>query len=272
MSEIPKSITNASRKTTSQGNTATSHQDMAMLRLLKAKEKGKSAQDILLIKTENPWAIYERIYDMTLGMNEPFLVVEHDHINMLELIQHPNFATAQEIYKLEDSYLVVFEHIPLSLAEAVGNPFLNRPRLAAIIGQIVEALGFLETHGLSHRHLKPSTILLHPSGRVKLIGQENCTKSTSQKDIRDLGRVMMELIQGYAKDSENVGLDNPQSWDVDVVDFLSATTSASSASELQKHPFIQHWQKERLKGLISLVMKWAMPDYEYRGSVANEEA
>lgn len=45
---------------------------------------------------------------------------------------------------------------------------------------------------------------------------------------------MMELIQGYAKDSENVGLDNPQSWDVDVVDFLSATTSASSASELQK--------------------------------------
>lgn len=156
MSEIPKSITNASRKTTSQGNTATSHQDMAMLRLLKAKEKGKSAQDILLIKTENPWAIYERIYDMTLGMNEPFLVVERksiaydlfsmrrfatltdDHINMLELIQHPNFATAQEIYKLEDSYLVVFEHIPLSLAEAVGNPFLNRPRLAAIIGQVWE--------------------------------------------------------------------------------------------------------------------------------------
>ncbi|KAJ3494076.1 hypothetical protein NLG97_g4308 [Lecanicillium saksenae] len=262
---------------------------MAMLRLLKAKEEGKPARDILLIKTAIPWNTYEKIYDMTLGANEPFLVVErksitcdlflmrrfsaltNNQINMLEFIQHPNFATAHEIYKLEDSYLVVFEHLTVSLAEAVGNPFLNRPRLAAIIGQIVEALQFLETHDLSHNHLKPSTILLHPSGRVKLIGQENCTKYSSRKDIRDLGCVMMELIQGYAKDSENLGLDNPQNWDAEVVDFLSATTSASSVSQLQKHPFIQRWQKERLKGFISLVMKWAMPECKYLGSVANEE-
>lgn len=122
------------------------------------------------------------------------------------------------------------------------------------------------------------------------VGQEDCVESSSQKDVRDLGRVMMELIQGYAKESDNVGLDNPQGWDIEVIDFLSATTSASSASELSKvhclnsvesksvkayksqHSFLRTWQKEKLKGLISLVMKWAMPDYDYLGNDADEEA
>ncbi|KAM3547201.1 hypothetical protein ARSEF4850_010161, partial [Beauveria asiatica] len=204
---------------------------------------------------------------MRLGLNEPFLVAERKSItfNVLELAQHPNFATAYEIYKLEDSYLIVFEHLPLSLAEVVGNPYLTGPRLAAIIGQVVKALELLEQHNLRHNHLTCSNILLDPNGRVKL-SQEDCVESSSQKDIRDLGRVMMELIQGYAKENENVGLDNPQGWDMEVLDFLSATTSASSASELQKHPFLRTWQKEKLKGLVSLAMKWAMPDYEYLGS------
>lgn len=123
--------------------------------------------------------------------------------------------------------------------------------LDANIYQVVEALEFLEQNELRHNHLTCSNILLHPNGRVKLsnasfiscinrgltrssVGQEDCVESSSQKDIRDLGRVMMELIQGYAKESDNVGLDNPQGWDIEVIDFLSATTSASSASELQK--------------------------------------
>ena len=123
--------------------------------------------------------------------------------------------------------------------------------LDANIYQVVDALEFLEQNKLRHNQLTGSNILLHPNGRVKLsngsfisclnrrltrssVGQEDCVESSSQKDIRDLGRVMMELIQGYAKESDNVGLDNPQGWDIEVIDFLSATTSASSASELQK--------------------------------------
>ncbi len=45
---------------------------------------------------------------------------------------------------------------------------------------------------------------------------------------------MMELMQGYVKEGHNVGLDDPNRWTIDALNFLSATTSASSISELMK--------------------------------------
>jgi hypothetical protein len=50
----------------------------------------------------------------------------------------------------------------------------------------------------------------------------------------DLGYAMMELMQGYVKEGANLGLDEPERWDDDIVSFLSATTSVSSATELIK--------------------------------------
>ncbi|KAI5455789.1 hypothetical protein BGZ63DRAFT_137657 [Mariannaea sp. PMI_226] len=119
--------------------------------------------------------------------------------------------------------------------------------------------------GLQHGQLNCSHILLHPSGRVKLNGQENCRPLNSTKDVVDLGYMMMELMQGYVKEGANLGLDDPERWDPDVVSFLSATTSASSSNELSQHPFLRSWQKEKLKGLISLVITWTRQDYEYLG-------
>lgn len=54
----------------------------------------------------------------------------------------------------------------------------------------------------------------------------------SPKDIRDLGHVMMELMDGYAKEGTNIGLDNPNRWHDHAVSFLGETTSASSVDEL----------------------------------------
>jgi hypothetical protein len=47
---------------------------------------------------------------------------------------------------------------------------------------------------------------------------------------------MMELMQKYTKDDGAVGVDDLRRWpsDSDAVGFLSATTSAASASELKK--------------------------------------
>ncbi|KAK2052403.1 hypothetical protein LY76DRAFT_598623, partial [Colletotrichum caudatum] len=173
--------------------------------------------------------------------------------------------TVHEIYSDKTNHHVVYEHMPRSLLEAIGHPYLNRQRLAAIIGQVVEALVYLEKRGLQHGHLSCSCILLHPTGRVKLNGQEHCRLLRSKKDVADLGYTMMELMQGYAKEGDNVGLDNPEPWDSDVIGFLSATTSASCASELSEHPFLRSWQKDKLRGLISLVMTWTRQDYEYLG-------
>jgi hypothetical protein len=47
---------------------------------------------------------------------------------------------------------------------------------------------------------------------------------------------MMELMQGYAKEDGAVGIDNLDRWQAcpAALEFLSATTSASSFEELKK--------------------------------------
>ncbi|UQC75188.1 uncharacterized protein CLUP02_01841 [Colletotrichum lupini] len=122
---------------------------------------------------------------------------------------------------------------------------------------VVEALAHLEKMGLQHGRLSCSCVLLHPSGRVKLSnawshplanaalirmlgGQEDCRPLGRKKDLVDLGYTMMELMQGYVKEGANLGLDDPEQWDSDVVGFLSATTTASSAAELSEVGLPQH--------------------------------
>ncbi|WQF84244.1 Putative protein kinase [Colletotrichum destructivum] len=190
------------------------------LRLVKAKQEGNSALATTLIKTASPWATYKKVYKQILGDGDLVLVAEKrgisgdvvdirrflelstEQIKMLQSIQHPNIVTVHEIYSDKTNHHIVYEHMPRSLQEAVGNPYLNRQRLAAIVGQVVEALVYLEKTGLQHGHLSCSCILLHPSG--------------------------------YAKEGVNLGLDDPEHWDSDVVGFLSATTAASSANELSQ--------------------------------------
>ena len=55
------------------------------------------------------------------------------------------------------------------------------------------------------------------------------------RDVRALSSIMMELMQKYVKDDGAVGVDNLRRWhsDCDAVAFLSETTSAASALELQ---------------------------------------
>ncbi|KAK0615142.1 hypothetical protein B0T17DRAFT_378932 [Bombardia bombarda] len=55
---------------------------------------------------------------------------------MLQLIQHPKIVTVHEIYGDKANHHIVYEHMPRSLQEAIGNPYLSRQRLAAIVGQV----------------------------------------------------------------------------------------------------------------------------------------
>ncbi|KAK1656640.1 kinase-like domain-containing protein [Colletotrichum godetiae] len=204
---------------------------MELLRIVKARQDGSSGAATILIKAASPWAAYEKMYRQLLGDDDIVLVAEKRGISgdvvdirhfpelsaqqtkMLQSIQHPNIVTVHEIYSNKANHHVVYEHMPRSLQEAVGNPYLNRQRLAAIIGQVVEALVHLEKMGLQHDRLSCSCVLLHPSGRVKLSGQEDCRPLSRRKDLVDLGYTMMELCKDI---------------------FLSATTTASSAAELSE--------------------------------------
>lgn len=124
------------------------------LRLVEASRLQQSAVETLLVKEDTPWNHFNRIYSLKLGENEPFIVAErrrgrsfdlvsisrcahlsHDQLELLRLIQHPNFVTVQEVYH-QDEWHIIMEHMTRSLQEAVGNPFLDSPKLAAITGQV----------------------------------------------------------------------------------------------------------------------------------------
>ncbi|KXH42654.1 hypothetical protein CSAL01_09901 [Colletotrichum salicis] len=130
---------------------------MELLRIVKARQDGSSGAATILIKAASPWAAYEKMYRQLLGDDDIVLVAEKRGISgdvvdirhfpelsaqqtkMLQSIQHPNIVTVHEIYSNKANHHVVYEHMPRSLQEAVGNPYLNRQRLAAIIGQVVQS-------------------------------------------------------------------------------------------------------------------------------------
>jgi hypothetical protein len=92
-----------------------------------------------------------------------------------------------------------------------------------------------------------SNILIHPYGDVKLdffttdedtTIQESCEllkyNSIESQYIRALGYIVMELMQGYAKEDGAIGIDDLIRWPADskAVKFLSTTVSATSLDEL----------------------------------------
>jgi len=113
-------------------------------------------------------------------------------------------------------------------------------------------MAYLEAKGLTHGSLTCSNVMLHPRGIVKIgryvyshlpvfllnhrsVAQEGCVPSSdrSNQDIRALSSLTMVLLQGYCKDDGSIGVDHPELWSLNVLDFLSQTTSAASARELQ---------------------------------------
>ncbi|KAH8799662.1 kinase-like domain-containing protein [Xylogone sp. PMI_703] len=265
---------------------------MARLRLVEAVNSGVRARGYVMTKEGSPWRNYKRIYQLRLGVGDHVTIAEHkshpfdlvtmrcfsgprvgEKLDMLQQIQHPNFVSAFEAFRFEQSLYIVFEHMPISLHYIAGNPYINKLRLASVLGQILGGLAYLGTKGLEHDSLTCSNILINPDGDVKITDQECCHThplgSVSRRDIRALSLITMELMQGYAKDDRVIGVDDLHRWPngSDAVSFLSETTSASSVGELMKHPLmLLPWQKEKLKGLVSLASLWAHRDYKYTPS------
>ncbi len=124
------------------------------LRLVEADRLNQQALRTILVKSTTPWKYYTKIYSIKLGEEEPFVVAEkkggpafdvvsvrsyhqlnHDQLQLLQLIQHPNFVTVHEVYH-QDGWHIITEHMTRSLQEVVGNPFLDDLKLAAIAGQV----------------------------------------------------------------------------------------------------------------------------------------
>lgn len=124
--------------------------------------------------------------------------------------------------------------------------------------QFLEGLAHLVAQGFRHTSLDCSSILMNLSGEVK-IGKPNArtplqkccltertarvdcciprqTSRVQASDLAPVSRIMMELMQKYAKDDGAVGIDDLERWSACpvAIEFLSAITSASSFEELKK--------------------------------------
>ncbi|KAH8727398.1 hypothetical protein GQ44DRAFT_788856 [Phaeosphaeriaceae sp. PMI808] len=214
----------------------------------------------------SPWQTYEKSYDIRLGADNLYVTVAErkdaqskskiqkdpflglvlarsytgsnfeDKLREFQQIQHGGIVSPLEIFKSQNSggtHHIVFEYMAYSLHYVAGNPILDEIRLAAIVAQQID----------------------HPCVHIPFIiaGVRSCIES---RYIRALGMTIMELTQGYPKESGAVGVEDLHRWpsDCNAVSFLSMTVTATSLFELTKHPLLRlPWRKEMLQGLVSFV-------------------
>ncbi|KAH6701331.1 kinase-like domain-containing protein [Leptodontidium sp. MPI-SDFR-AT-0119] len=254
--EQRSTVTKRQKITTATENTTLTGSDHKALAIVRAVDQGVSVLDSLSIRYESPWTSLRSDYELNLG---GFVIIASDRGNerdsfivkrfsgpdmaskprMLQRIRHVNFLAVLQRFSFEDSYYAVFDHISISLAHIVTSPpYLRICELAAILFQILEAVSYLDKQNLEHGSLSCSNILLTPQGVIKITYQETCRDITWSQprlaDVKAIGYIAMELMQKYHKDDGAIGLEDFSRYpsDSDAVDFLAATTSATSAEEL----------------------------------------
>jgi hypothetical protein len=120
--------------------------------------------------------------------------------------------------------------------------------------------------------------LLKPVSRAKFVApgafEGCCTRvsdGTESSDLKALGRIAMEMMQGGQTEDVNIiGVRDLSTWDPDAASFLAETTSATSPDELKKvsrastvlqaadpvqHPLLQlPWKAHHLRRQVAITM------------------
>nr|WP_314543070.1 protein kinase [uncultured Massilia sp.] len=123
--------------------------------------------------------VYEA-WDTKLERSVAIKRVKHDAVaagadlmreaRMAASLHHPAFVKVHAIEEADDGQFIVMELIPgrtLKQVLADGKPALERA--LAWIRQVAEAMQDAHASGLVHGDLKPSNIMLEPSGKVRIL-------------------------------------------------------------------------------------------------------
>ncbi|KAJ2976443.1 hypothetical protein NQ176_g4952 [Zarea fungicola] len=239
-----------------------------------------------------PWDTYQKLFDLQLGDSDYFTVAEKKapdpdrnpvviiktltgpgaeiRAQVIKSIRHNRFVEPLLFFSIDTGYLVSFEFMPMALCEIAGSPLLNDLRMASAVGQIVDALVYLEQNGLDHRGVTCSNALMDCFGNIKLWAQEQIQTSIGAcPHAKAVGEIIMYLAHGMARDDGIVGLDDPHRFPL-AFDFLSATQTTSTIAAITDNPLLKlPWHKNRLAGLISLTQTWVGRGYRFPAVAAD---
>ncbi|KAI1906768.1 hypothetical protein LOZ65_006831 [Ophidiomyces ophidiicola] len=211
-----------------------------------------------IVREESPWETFHNEFTCELAgtvtiavhRSRPSRVVPirayatKDAEKMLERfgkIQHKNVISVIECYKHKDTLYAVVDDLPLTLVQLVAcRAYPSESQLASIVAQVLDGLSYLAASGFEHESMTCSNILLGLDGLVKIGSLEFCVKippnRPQTRSIKALSIITMELMQKYEKEDGLIGVDDLDRWPIDssAVDFLIATSSASSIDELKQ--------------------------------------
>ncbi|KAK0476137.1 kinase-like domain-containing protein [Armillaria novae-zelandiae] len=107
-------------------------------------------------------------------------------LKLLKGLMHPNILGLDALYVdlQEDSLWIRMELMERSLADVIGlvteGLMLQERMMARFASDVLEALVYLQSHGIAHRDVRSDNLLLNSHGILKLTDFSNAIQTTSQ--------------------------------------------------------------------------------------------
>jgi serine/threonine protein kinase len=112
----------------------------------------------------------------TPEMEERFL----REIRLQAKLEHPHIASLHNAFRIQDQLVMVMEYVEgVSLREKLRSSGITLGQALEYGAQVLGALGYAHGHGVIHRDVKPSNVMIGPHGAVKLLDFGLAASSTT---------------------------------------------------------------------------------------------
>ncbi|KAF5697319.1 kinase domain-containing protein [Fusarium globosum] len=159
----------------------------------------------------------------------------YELLNSAKERNHRCFVNIKALSPSNHFTSVIYEYLPVSLAELSGDPELGQQDLAAILAQILKGLSHIHENSLTYFKMRSCNILIDFGGVVKLWFTEfEDSTLDAIRDLKALGTITQVLMQGY----ENVPpkIDDTARWSEECQTFFF---SIISTTEIDAKPLMR---------------------------------